>query len=323
MAAQPKPVSSPLAGVSASPDLLDLGFGARVLERRPSRFLNRDGTFNVVRLGLPWWRSLNPYHALVSCSWLVFYGLLGAIYLVINLVFALGYLACGPEALAGATSLTPQGRFADAFFFSVQTLATIGYGAISPRGLPANILVSIEALLGLLAVALATGLSFARFARPQARIRFAERAVVAPYQGGVGFMFRLANERSSQLLDVQATVMLSRLLDDGLGQKKRRFEALPLERERVVFLPLHWTVVHPVTETSPLHDLNAADLLAQDAEIFILLTAFDEASSQNVHTRTSYKADEILFGVRYQDIFKGTSGTPTIDMSLLSAVTRA
>jgi inward rectifier potassium channel len=309
-----------MAASPKSDDLRDLGFGSRVLEREQTRFLNRDGTFNVVRLGLPWWRSLNLYHTLVTCSWWSFYGLLGAGYLATNLLFAAGYLACGRDALAGANSITLPDRFFDAFFFSVQTLATIGYGALSPRGLAANVLVAIEALVGLLGVALATGLSFSRFARPQAVIRFAERAVVAPYRDGFGFMFRLVNERSSQLVEVQATVVLSHLVEGADGRPTRKFAPLSLEREKVMFFPLHWTVVHPITPESPMAGLDAQALVRGQAEIFILLTAFDEASSQAVHTRTSYRADEIVFGARYKDIFVGTGGKPAIDIAVLGEV---
>lgn len=321
MAAAPNPATDPSTDSTQAQDLRDLGFGSRVLERDSTRFLNRDGTFNVVRLGLPWWRSLNLYHTLVTCSWWSFYSLLGVGYLAVNLFFAIGYLACGPEALLGATSVTLGDRFFDAFFFSVQTLATIGYGALSPRGLAANVLVAIEALLGLLSVALATGLSFSRFARPQAKLRFAERAVVAPYRGGSGFMFRLANERSSQLVEVQATVVLSLTVLGAAGKKERKFVPLTLERNEVMFFPLHWTVVHPITPESPLFGLNAETLANADAEIFILMKAFDEASSQTVHSRTSYKPHEIEFGARYKDMFVGPGGKPTVDMSALSEVT--
>ena len=321
MAMSPKPGESSAPAPARAEDLRDLGFGSRVLEGEHTRFLNRDGTFNVVRLGLPWWKSLNLYHTLVTCSWWSFYGLLGAGYLVTNLLFAAGYLACGPEALAGVNSLTFHDRFLDAFFFSVQTLATIGYGVISPRGLAANTLVAIEALMGLLGVALATGLSFSRFARPQARIRFADKAVVAPYGAGWGFMFRLANERSSQLIEVHATVVFSRLVTGEGGRKTRKFIPLALERDKVMFFPLHWTVVHPITAESPMASLDPRALVEGDVEIFILMTAYDEASAQTVHTRTSYKADEIVFGARYQDLFVGSGGKPAIDMSRLGAVT--
>jgi inward rectifier potassium channel len=304
-------------------DLRDLGFGSRILEREQTRFLNRDGSFNVVRLGLPWWRSLNLYHTLVTCSWWSFYGMLAALYLAVNLLFALGYLACGPDALAGANSITLRDRFFDAFFFSVQTIATIGYGALSPRGLAANVLVALEALMGLLGVALATGLSFARFARPQAMLRFADKAVVAPYKDGWGFMFRLVNVRSSQLVEVQATVVLSHMVKGADGRRTRKFSPLALEREKVMFFPLHWTVVHPITAESPMAGLDSLALIEGQAEIFILMTAFDEASSQAVHARTSYRADEIAFGMRYRDIFVGGGDKPAIDISLLGEVVPA
>lgn len=323
MATTPKQPNSVNIESRAPEDLRDLGFGSRVLERERTRFLNRDGTFNVQRLGLPWWRSLNLYHTFVTSSWWTFYGLLATAYLVTNLVFAAGYLACGPDALQGATSTTFQGRLFDAFFFSVQTLATIGYGALSPHGLAANVLVAIEALLGLLAVALATGLSFARFARPQARILFANRAVVAPFGEGAGFMFRLANERSSQLIEVRATVVFSRMVKGPEGKKSRKFDPLTLERDKVMFFPLHWTVVHPITAESPLAGATATSLIDADAEIFILMTAFDEASSQTVHSRTSYRADEVLFGSRYKDMFVGKGGEPTINLAALSEVSPA
>ena len=321
MATTPKSqTAEPSVTSRAKEDLKDLGFGSRVLQDEKTRFLNRDGTFNVRRLGLPWWRSLNLYHTLTTCSWWSFYSLLAAAYLSVNLLFAFGYLACGKDALVGDASRTMEGRFFDAFFFSVQTLATIGYGALSPHGLAANVLVAIEALLGLLTVALATGLSFARFAKPQARILFADRAVVAPFGEGTGFMFRLANERSSQLIEVRATVVFSRMVKSPEGRKTRKFDPLNLEREKVMFFPLHWTVVHPITTESPLFGATAASLVDAEAEIFILMTAFDEASSQNVHSRTSYKAEEVLFGSRYKDMFIGKGGHPTIDLAVLSEV---
>jgi len=321
MSASPKPETRAATEPSRVEDPRDLGFGSRFLEQEHARFLNRDGTFNVVRLGLPWWKSLNLYHTLVTCSWWSFYGLLAAGYLAVNLLFAAGYLACGPNALAGANSVRFEDRFFDAFFFSVQTLATIGYGALSPRGLAANVLVSIEALMGLLGVALATGLSFSRFARPQAKIRFAERAVVAPYKDGWGFMFRLANERSSQLVEVEATVVLSHRVEEGAARTTRKFAPLALERAKVVFLPLHWTVVHPITPESPMAGMDETAMAKGDVEIFIVMSAFDEASSQTVYTRTSYKASEIAFGARYRDIFVGSGDKPTIDMSVLGELT--
>jgi inward rectifier potassium channel len=298
-------------------DLKDLGFGTRVAQESGVRLLNRDGTFNTRRRGLPLLRSLSLYHALLTISWPRFYALLVLAYLGVNLLFASAYFACGPDALAGPHLELSHGRFLDAFFFSVQTLATIGYGAVTPHGLAANILVTIEAFVGLLGLSIATGISFARIARPSARIVFSDVAVVAPFQGKTAFQFRIANQRTNHLLDVEARVLYSRMETVG-GRRTRRFDQLSLQRERVVFFPLHWTIVHLIDEASPLHRVTAEDLQARDAEFLILLTATDETFSQTVNARTSYKPHEIVFDARFADVFEETThGRVSIDVRRL------
>jgi inward rectifier potassium channel len=301
----------------------DFGFGGRVAEQSGRRLLNRDGSFNVERVGLSFWRALNPYHALLTISWTKFYLFVGALYFLTNFAFAGAFLLCGKGALEGSSAVLRVERFEEAFFFSVQTLATIGYGKLNPRGLPANMLVTLEAFLGLLGFALATGLLFARFSRPQARILMSDTAVIAPYRGLTGLMFRIVNQRSSQLLEVTATVSLSRL-EDKDGQRVRRFYELDLERRRVVFFPLHWVVVHPVDEKSPLFGVGKESFDASDAEILVYLTAFDETFSQNVHVRSSYKFHEVVFGARFRDIFnQREDGLISIDIGRLSEIERA
>lgn len=299
----------------------DLGLGGRVAEQSRQRFLNRDGSFNVRREGLSFLRSLSVYHALLATTWPRFVAAIGGAYLLFNALFAVGYFLCGPGALAGATGVTPAQRFADAFFFSVQTSATIGYGHVSPQGLAANLLVTLEALFGLLSLALATGVLFSRFARPAARILFSERAVVAPYRERTALMFRIANERSSQLLDVEATVSLS-WRDRATG--RRRFQELALERRKVVFFPLHWVVVHPIDETSPLWGVTAEQFAASDAEVLILLTAVDEGFSQTVHARSSYKHHEVAWGARFRDMYvTHADGVMAVDMRRLHDIEAA
>jgi inward rectifier potassium channel len=308
-------MATSLAG--ARGDLRDLGFGSRVTDQPGTRFLNRDGTFNVERTGISRLQARSLYHTLLTVSWGRFYGTLILLYLIVNLLFALGYVACGPGALHGSVASTPGEQFQDAFFFSVQTLATIGYGRISPVGLPANVLVAGEAFLGLLGVALSTSLSFARFARPEAHVLFSRRAVVAPYRGGRAFMFRVVHARETQLITVEAQVMLSRL-EGPPGARVRRFHPLPLERSSVTFFPLHWTVVHPMDEASPLRGATVEDLEAADAEFLILLTAFDETSSQTVHARSSYKPAEVVVGARFVDMFvPSRHGRPRADLGRL------
>jgi inward rectifier potassium channel len=300
----------------------DLGFGQRVAQESRQRLLNQDGSFNVVRKGVPFYRSLSIYHSLLTMSWTKFYALAIGAYLVTNLVFAAGYVLCGPDALRGATATTPLERYAEAFFFSVQTLSTIGYGGLTPRGLAANALVTVEVFGGWIALALAAGLLFARFSRPTAKIVFSQRAVIAPYQGIGAFEFRIANERRNQLSNVEATVVLSRLENDG-GRVRRKFHPLRLEREKVMFFPLHWVIVHPIEESSPLYGLTEQHLRASDAEFLVLLTALDETFSQTVHTRSSYKHDEVVWGAQFSDIFReeaSPSGMLSIDLRALHDV---
>jgi len=191
---------------------------------------------------------------------------------------------------------------------------------VSPQGLAANLIVTVEALTGLLGFALVTGLLFARFSRPFAKILFSDQAVVAPYQGGTALMFRIANARKNQLIDVNLTVSLGRW-ETVDGREVRRFHELGLERRKVVFFPLHWVVVHPIDEKSPLSGVTEERFRASDAEVLILLTAVDETFAQTVHTRSSYKALEVVWGARFADMFvPRADGRIAIDMSRLNQI---
>jgi inward rectifier potassium channel len=297
----------------------DLGLGSVVAERSRERFLNRDGSFNVVRRGLPFLDSLSPYHVLLTMSWTRFHAVLLGSYLLANAVFAVAFLACGPAALEGATNVGTG--FARAFFFSVETFSTIGFGNITPVGFAANVVMTAEALLGLLWVAMATGLLFARFSRPTAQILFSRNAVVAPYRGITALMFRVANGRTNQLIDLKARVMLGHFVTEN-GRKVRKFDDLTLERSEVMFFPLSWTVVHPIDDTSPLRGLDGDGVRAVDAELLILLSGIDETFSQTVHTRTSYKPDELVWNARFAGIFDSPKEGEhlTIDLRRLSEI---
>ena len=277
----------------------DLGLGDKLAERvGGGRVLNQNGHFNVHRSDTDPWRPINLYHTLLTISWPAFFGLTVGMYFAINLSFALLFLACGPEALDGARLEPFSARFQDCFFFSIQTVATIGYGKIVPRSPAANFLVAFAALAGLLAFAFVTGLLFARFSRPMAKMVFSKFAVIGPYQDKSGLMFRLANQRSNEISDVTATVVLVRW-ECNSGQKQRRFKQLKLEREKVSFLPWHWVVVHPIDEKSPLHGVTEAELAESEPEILILVTAMDETFSQVVHTRMSYHGAEVVWNAKF------------------------
>jgi inward rectifier potassium channel len=295
----------------------DLGFGSVVARESRQRLLNRDGSFNVRRGGLKPFGSLSLYHNLLGMSWPRFLGLVIAAYLVVNAAFAGIYMACGPEALRGAGVSEMGGTyFWRAFFFSVETFATIGYGHISPAGLAANIVVTLESLFGLLGFALATGLLFARFSRPTARIAFSWRALIAPYQGGTAFEFRIVNARTNQLIDVECRVLFTRFPRQA---GERMFAPLALERPKVTFFPLAWTIVHPIDDASPLRGLTREEMLASNAEFLVLLTGFDDTFSQTVHARSSYRADEIVWGASFTNMFNPPTaeGILSIDLGRL------
>jgi len=294
----------------------DLGLGGKLSERSHARLLNRDGSFNVRRNNLGPFHPYNVYHTLVSLPVPRVLLLMVAGYFATNLLFATLYWLAGPDAIAGAAA-SPLGRFEDCVFFSVQTLATIGYGKLVPNTRAANVLVAIEALVGLLGFAILSALLFARFARPTAKIRFSSHAVIAPYQNGWALMFRLVNLRNHDLTDVHAVVSFARWVDEN-GTRRRRFDQLALERDFIIFMPLHWVVVHPITGTSPLRGLTADTLAGADPEVVCLITADDETFAQTVHAKSSYDKTDIVWGARFRDMYLPEADRVTIDLGRLN-----
>ncbi len=320
------------------PDLnADLGLGGVVADGSAERFLNRDGSFNVRRqhIGL---QGVNLYGELLTVGWGRFFVLMGVAYLSLNAAFAAVYSVLGPSALSEMPSAGLE-RFLACFFFSVQTFGTIGFGHIYPRTTAANLVVTAEAFVGLLGVALATGILFARFSRPSHRVLFSQVAVIAPFQGGTALMFRVTNGHRTQLIDLSAEVTFSHFEDLALhpvpgldstsaqrptsaqGQRVRRFYPLALERSRVTFFPTSWTVVHPITSSSPLWKQTLATLAADDAELLVVLRATDDASQGQIHARSSYKASELVWNARFQPIHsKDSAGHLRVDVARLSHV---
>jgi inward rectifier potassium channel len=306
-------------------DLRDLGFGSVVSRESHQRLLNRDGSFNVRRGGLRFWSSFSAYHAMLTMPWWQFFGITAAMYLAVNATFAAAYLACGPSALGSQTAGMENHTYLRAFFFSVQTLATIGYGQVVPIGTLANTIVTIEALVGLMGFAIVTGLLFARFSRPTAKLLFSRHALIAPYQKITALEFRVANARSNELTDVTAKVLFSKF-EDVDGTRTRRYYPLDLERSGVIFLPLTWTVVHPINQNSPMYGETQESLRQSQSEFLVLLSAFDETFSATVKTRTSFIPDEVLFGYRFANAFV-ISGSDhnkvAVDMRQFDEVERA
>lgn len=280
----------------------DLGFGSVVAQASHQRLLNRDGSFNVARTGMSIWSSISPYHWLLTISWGQFLGLTVLAIILINIGFACAYTLCGTDALTGPRLAADGGPFWQAFFFSFHTFATIGYGNVTPNGLAANLIVVVESICALVGTALVTGLIFARFSHPSARIVFSNNAVIAPYRDITGFMFRITNVRKSQIVELTAQVILSLFVEEG-GVSSRKFFGLELERNKVTFFPLSWTIVHPIDERSPLFGYDAERLIAAKAEFLILLSGTDETIAQTVHRRSSYRADEVVWNAKFSSMF--------------------
>lgn len=297
---------------------LDLGFGRQIVDET-IRLVNPDGSFNVRRVNQSFFGRLNLYHRLITTSWGRFLLLVIAVFIATNLLFAAVYVALGVEHLHGADLSNAWTRFYDAYFFSAQTLTTVGYGRIAPVGFWMSFVASVESTMGLLAFALATGLLYGRFSRPEARILFSDKALVSPYLDTTALMFRIVNERANQLIEINVEVVLSLLEDLPDGTRTRKYYGLPLERNKVSFFPLNWTLVHPIVDTSPLFGKSADDLLAADAEILILIRATEDTFSQVVYSRSSYRAGEIEWGAKFRKMYDNAErGTTTLDMAKLS-----
>jgi len=261
------------------------------------RMLARGDGFRVIPIGRSRAVFSDLYIRLLGGSWRTIALLLGGVFLGINLVFAFAYLALG-DGIANAR----QGSFADAFFFSVQTFATIGYGGMFPRSLAANLLVTTEALFGFCYTGVVAGLLFSKFARPTARILFSDKAVISTHDGKPHFMLRLVNERDNRIVDAQAKLTLMRDELTAEGKTMRRFYTLPLVRSENPLLRLSWTVMHEINEASPLHGMDHEALQSTEAEIIVSISGLDETLSQIIHARNSYIADEIIRGAAFADV---------------------
>ena len=266
-----------------------------------TRAINKDGQFNVRREGRTW-RDVHPYLFLISVSWPIFFLLVTTAFTVVNTAFAAAYMVIGIEHLKNAYAPSAEMRFVNAFFFSAHTLTTVGYGNVYPEGVAAELTSAFEALVGLMGFAIATGLMFGRFSRPSARFGFSENMLIAPYMDGTSLQFRVVNRRSNNLIDVEARVMLM-TVDFSGSSPQRRFARLDLERSQVLFLPLTWTVVHPISENSPLHRKTPEDLKRSQAEVIVMMKAFDDTFSQTVQARYSYRFDEIVWGAKFASAF--------------------
>jgi inward rectifier potassium channel len=275
------------------------------------RVVDREGRLNIVRVGVSRGYLHDLYHFLLVSSWLRLLAILVALYVGSNALFACAYLL-GDRAIVNAR----PGSFADAFFFSVQTMSTSGHGVLAPRTSYANVLMATEAFIGLLGLAMVTGMIFAKFSRPTARVLFSRVALMTRRDGVPCLMFRMANRRGNQIVEARVHVMLALTETTAEGEVVRRLHDLAMTPEQNALFALAWTAIHPITESSPLLRATPESLVEKEAEIHVSVTGLDETFSQTVHARYSYVPEEILWNARFVDIISRTAdGRRQVDYS--------
>jgi len=285
----------------------ELGFGKNVDSN--FRYIKRDGSINVKRKGLPLFRPFDLFHMLITIGWVQFLFLTALSFLLINGLFALIYFFCGKGAISLIDYSSPVKTYWDSFFFSIQTITTVGYGGMRPILLSTKIISSVESFIGLLGIALVTGLLYGRFSRPVAKIKYSDLAVVTPFKTGNAFMVKLANQRSSKLIEAEVSMFLSYSIGEG-----RVNLPMELDLKKIDFLAMTWTVVHPINENSPWVGLTEVDMKKGNAEVVILLKAFDDTFSQTVYSRTSYKYDEVQWGAKFKTSISTENNQVTVDL---------
>lgn len=277
------------------------GFGTSA-SNYGGRFINKDGNANVRKIGIGFLDSISWHHFMLTISSWYFFGIIVLFYFVVNLFFAFIYYFIGVENLNGIVATTNFDKFGQAFFFSVQTFTTVGYGHINPTGFWTSFISSVEALTGLLTFAIATGLFYGRFSKPKAFVRFSENAVIAPYNGGLALMLRMTPFKNANLTDTEARVTLGLSVEEE-GLMVNKFYQLPLELDKVNALTLSWTLVHPITEKSPLYGFTAEDYASIDGEILVFIKVFDDIYSTHLVKRTSYVFSEVIYGAKFNIMY--------------------
>ena len=293
----------------------DPGLGVK-FDRIADRSINKDGSFNIKRINFEY-SFKNTYQALIRMKWVWFFVFVTIFIIGSNLVFASIYFVAQPKDLAAMETSNDLSKFMHVLYFSFQTFTTVGYGAISPRSHLIGMVSSIESVYGLISFAFITGLLYGRFSRPNARFQYSNNMLVTPYEDKQSIQFRFVNGRSSQIIELEANVLLSITKREN-DTITRKFYDLELVTKNILFLPLNWTIVHVINEDSPLFGLTQEDYISGNAEFMILIKGFDDTFSQVVHSRYSYTADEMIWGAKFvRPYFVNEAGQTILDSALL------
>jgi len=288
------------------------GFGTNA-NSYGGRFVNKNGTANIEKRGMNLLRRISWYHTMIDMPNWKFMFILFSFYIVINFIFAVLYYAIGIEHLDGiAQSQSVLTQFGQAYFFSAQTFTTVGYGHISPTGFLTSALSAAEALIGLLSFAIATGLFFGRFSKPTAFLKFSHNALISPYKEQKALMIRVVPFKNTNFTDAKAKITLGMSVEEN-GARTNKFYTLDLELDRINALSLSWTLVHAITEESPLYNFTEDDFKKTHGEILVFITTFDDMFSNTVAARTSYTFNEIIYGAKFETMYnRSKDGTKTI-----------
>ena len=290
---------------------INTGFGANSADYG-GRFINKSGQANIEKRGIPFLERISWYHTMLQMGTWKFLFIIIGFFITVNLLFAGVYYFNGVENLNGMVMGSEWKKFGEAFFFSTQTFTTVGYGRVSPSGFGTSAIAAFEALLGLLTFSLATGLFYGRFSKPKAYLKFSHNAIIAPYKEITALMLRIAPFKNATLTDAEAKLTLGMSVEDN-GKTVNKFFPLELEYEKVNALNLSWTIVHPITESSPLYRFAAEDFANTRGEIIIFLKAFDDMFSNMVVTRSSYTFKEVVTGARFIPMYhRNETGDKTI-----------
>ena len=275
------------------------------------RFFQKDGRPNIRFRGISYLQRFSVFQYMLKIPSWKFISLVAVAYVVVNLFFACVYFMVGVHHLGGMEEITVMGKFWEAFFFSTQTLSTVGYGHVFPDSLTSNTIAAVESFTGILMLALATGLIYGRFSQPKAYIKYSSIALFSPFKDGYALMFRFAPFKQHFLTDVEVKVTCVMKYTENETERKNTFYSLDLELAKANTLTSNWTIVHMINEKSPLYQLTKNEIEEVETEILVFVKGYDEEYANTVVSRTSYVPNEFIYGAKFNMMYEPSEDNST------------